>query len=921
MKKSCSIFKKAGWLVCGLLFISFSSLFAEEKKKELPTLAEAHFWNQTHQLPVREVPMREIVFDSEASISACHALNQCKLAIVNGALTVHSEGSDPYFMMQTPLYTAETWEDGQPKQVRVRLTLRGEPNYSVGIYWVDSKVPNFSEERNGSGLSQPDLTEWKTVDVDITAPYPIRQWRVDPGMKKGRIEIKKIEFLELKVDGPQVETLPMESVLRPGLPVSPKSTADTLAQLARTPNSGWRSEAFTGSFPREPQTVRIRVMNPENKPAVFRVNGKEEAFSPKSSRIFSFVSDPKQAVQKCVWKIEVPGFTPFVREMTLIHDAELTPDWKKVKGKDFDLRISPDGQTAFLCRNGKKIAAILGLNSETMPFSVVENTIEFRVSGPCVLPTVRLPGEMTYAALPGLELLENGEWSSSMADIMIPEHDRIRPAPELLTQTWAGVVTQDGAFRLHWANPAFQPVFAVPNYFDTTPDAMFRVEVGENMVLNGTETVRLEFSPSVNETEFLHAALKDQLAHTKSVAVRDPSMMKEEELGGAREKLFALYRQQLESGPIRSEAGWGHCAGEKWHKGPAGDIASAFWRIGGEVPDMDFHPGGAHIGNDTIFFIRGRAQKWYSWCVGGAEGVLRGRGADGSWRYAGEYDVTHFESTALGRCAQPCWVLLRGYVLSGEKKYLDAALGSIAWCRRFHVARGGQCWEMPLHTPDPLAAGQMVRACALAYRITKDPQYLADAERWALEGATYVYLWDTEKSPWQFGAYIGVIGATNWKAPNWIGRPVQWIGTVYAYALLDYAEALTETEPERAKLWRQMAEWITLSAERQIYQDGEFVGLLPDSVLCQSGIRYPWNINPAVPIALRLRLDGDQDAVQMLWNEKFRIASPYPSKLEGDTLCIQAPSGAAFQIIVNGKAKDVRASAAGETVVLLTAEN
>ena len=94
MKKSCSIFKKAGWLVCGLLFISFSSLFAEEKKKELPTLAEAHFWNQTHQLPVREVPMREIVFDSEASISACHALNQCKLAIVNGALTVHSEGSD-----------------------------------------------------------------------------------------------------------------------------------------------------------------------------------------------------------------------------------------------------------------------------------------------------------------------------------------------------------------------------------------------------------------------------------------------------------------------------------------------------------------------------------------------------------------------------------------------------------------------------------------------------------------------------------------------------------------------------------------------------------------------------------------------------------------------------------------------------------
>jgi len=97
--------------------------------------------------------------------------------------------------------------------------------------------------------------------------------------------------------------------------------------------------------------------------------------------------------------------------------------------------------------------------------------------------------------------------------------------------------------------------------------------------------------------------------------------------------------------------------------------------------------------------------------------------------------------------------------------------------------------------------------------------------------------------------------------------------------------------------------------------------LLPDSVLCQSGIRYPWNINPAVPIALRLRLDGELDSVQILWNEKFRTVSPYPSKLEGDSLRIQAPAGAAFQIIVNGKARDVKAAAEGETVVSLTVEN
>ena len=871
-------------------FFRFSSLFLAaasclaaalpsfSEEAELPTKEDAHFWNQTHVESLKLVPLKTVCFDSPEFVKGCAGFNFCSLEWKDGILAGEATGSDPYFRMPGQLFSPEEWgEDEQSRTLILRLTMRGE-NRSAGIYWTDSRHPNFTQALTATTSCNLDENEWREVDLQFEAPRRVQAWRLDPSTSPGHFEIKKIEIFEVVTEGPKLETLPMENVA----------------------GTKGRNAVGMENFPKDSQTVRIKVTSRKPESMNIRINGANETFSANESRIFSWNSDSKKMVDKCVWKVESDEFPTIHREMTIVHDVEITEEWMIQKGEDFDFCLCPKRDAAFLCRNGKKIAALTDLDLEKTPVKVVGNMLEFQISEAASLPKFHLPGTMNYAIVPGLELLEKGEWSSSRADLVIPEHKRFRPEPYLLTQTWMGIVTSDGAFRLHWENPYFQPIFAVPNYFDTTSDALLGLEVSEKAVRKEGQRVRFEFSPSTDETAFLRAGLNRQLEHSKRVAQK----WEEEDLAENTEKLFSLYREQLERGAIRSEKGWGHCAGERWPKGPMGDHASALWRIGGNVPDFQFHPGGAHVRNDSIFFLRGQTERWAAIIRGGANGILSSRQPDGSWRYAGKYDVTHFESTALGRCAQPCAALLQAFAVTGDEKYLKPALETLDYCRRFKVGRGAQCWEMPLHTPDPLANAQMIRALVWAFRITGDEKYLRDAERWALEGASYVYLWDTPESPWQFGAFIGVLGATNWKVPNWIGRPVQWIGTVYAYALFELADVLPK-DSEESKGWRQIAEWITLSAERQIYPEGESLGLLPDSIDFRTAMRYPADINPAVPIALRLRLLGEQDALATRWNEKHRVTSPFPIDLSEDSVRVFAPGNLAFQIYADGKVVEV----------------
>jgi len=142
------------------------------------------------------------------------------------------------------------------------------------------------------------------------------------------------------------------------------------------------------------------------------------------------------------------------------------------------------------------------------------------------------------------------------------------------------------------------------------------------------------------------------------------------------------------------------------------------------------------------------------------------------------------------------------------------------------VPRGAQTWECPLHTPDILASAHLISLYTMAYQLSGDGKYLEQARYWAWTGVPFVYLDAPVEKPVGTYATIAVMGATNWQAPFWIGRPVQWCGLVYGAGLAD----LAKVDPANAPLWRQLASGITVSGVQQSWatSDAARQGLLPD---------------------------------------------------------------------------------------------
>jgi hypothetical protein len=140
------------------------------------------------------------------------------------------------------------------------------------------------------------------------------------------------------------------------------------------------------------------------------------------------------------------------------------------------------------------------------------------------------------------------------------------------------------------------------------------------------------------------------------------------------------------------------------------------------------------------------------------------------------------------------------------------------------VPRGAQTWEVPLHTPDILASAHMVKAYTLGYIISGKHEYLEQARYWAWTGVPFIYLYPPTSAPVGVYATIPVLGATNWKAPVWIGRPVQWCGLAYASALHLLAEY------DRQGPWEQIAKGITAAGLQMSWPqtDKNRQGLLPD---------------------------------------------------------------------------------------------
>jgi hypothetical protein len=224
---------------------------------------------------------------------------------------------------------------------------------------------------------------------------------------------------------------------------------------------------------------------------------------------------------------------------------------------------------------------------------------------------------------------------------------------------------------------------------------------------------------------------------------------------------------------------------------------------------------------------------------------------------------------------------------------------------RFRVPRAAQVWEVPVHTPDILAAAEAAEAYLEAYRFSRDPRWLRDAVAWARRGFPFVYFWSDPQRPFLVGASIPVFGAS-WMQGSWFGRPVQWNGLRYAEAILKVAE-YDQTYP-----WRQIAAAITHSAIHQQDTEGENVALWPDSIGAVNSDKAGWVFAPRMIITNVLKLldRGEDLATVILGEGEKRLHISAAAKLtdaawHGNTCTLRAtyPRGEQGVVVVFNTAK------------------
>jgi hypothetical protein len=776
-------------------------------------------------------------------------------------LKVRNTGFDPYFHRPVQLPGGD---------LVLRMRVRSRTTGSGEIFWTTDRSPGRGPDKS-RGFPLEHDGRWHEYAVEFSAPSTLTDLRIDPGTDAGLFEIEWIRLAQ-----------------RRWHPLSIESVEVT------------------------PQCVRFLVKNHEETPKQFTATSRSMLYHVKggATAAVEYAIRGKTPVEAVRAEIRLAGsernnpelrqLRPIVRTVFLFH-PEAGSDWIELPGSGFVLEVARDGSAARVRQGTVTVAAIAPLvhcDGAVPQLKVVREkpsarlegdgvSLEIAVQGkeisvaivsekPCEGPVVRTFGTLKQGLLSGVEYLGAGEASSSKLDIETDEHLRFAPDPLKVTMPLMTFVTDRSAVAMTWKDMELQPIYATPNFFDGTSD--------HRMALRGKKieaTILIDRLP-VEET--IAWVVGKRGLPPLPPAPRTPDQQRE------------ICLKAL-SGPLKTDAGWGHCAEPNWGRAPHADMASTIWRLSGKAPELPrLAPGGAHVANASVYFVTGRAAEWKQIHHGQVQGQIRAQQPDGSYRYDGPYRRGHFENTASGICAHPAMLLLEYAWLTGDKEALAAGCRTLDYMKRFDVPRGAQTWEVPLHTPDQLASANSVWAYVRGYELTGKKEYLVEARRWALSGIPFTYLWT--RYPIMLYATPPVFGATNWQH-NWIGLPVQWVGGVYAYALTLLAPH------DRCLDWNHLARGILISAEQQQYPDGHWIGLLPDSFALKSQTRIPARINPCALASLRMVLDGQLDSLAVAVEGNHRVAAPFPLTIRDGKAHIQAPKGLKYQILVNGRVVDV----------------
>lgn len=791
------------------------------------------------------------------------ALHMCSITAADGVLKIQSSGNDPY-LISGPIKV----EGPLAVKIRVKCATGGGGEF----FWTTTESPNTNEEHSQHFKLIHD-SQWHDYSVRLDARGTVTRLRLDPGTAPGLVEVEKIELIR-----EFLHPLEITSVRTEGRRISLSLTNHLDKAIGCTV---------------------------EGKPVTLAAN------TAQSSTVTAGGTAPFETREVAV----VSDGLPPLRRTVFIADVEAAGDWITRTSRDHTLKVARDGSGARVEVGGKLAGFItplvwrdgvmpkLKLVREGNPLKFSgdgvnvslslhgdEISITVQSDAPCEGPVLRALGPLEQGVFAGLEYLGKGERSSSKLDIETEEHIRFAPDPLKVTMPLMAFVTDRVSAAMTWRDMTLQPVFATPDFLDGA--------AGHRAALRGKkiEATILVRTPAPLEDAILWAVKKRGL----------PALPKPPR---DREAQMALSLKALTGPPLKTDAGWGHCAEPHWQRQPFADCASTLWRLTGDAPQLPklvMH--GSHIPNEAIYFVTGRANEWLKVKASQVRSFIASQKPDGSWRYTGKYQRGHFEDTASGYCGKAAVTLLEHARATGDKAALEAGLKALEFMKRFRTPRGAQTWECALHTPDILASAHLVQAYVRGYELTGNKDYLDCARKWAITGLPFVYQWSCQ--PVMLYATIAVFGATNWRAPNWIGLPVQWCG-------YDYAYALTMLAPHDKTLhWRQLAEGILIAAEQMQYPNGEFAGCVPDSFTLSEQRRNPWNINPCAIVSLRLVLEGKLDSLAVAIGGGRRVVAPFPVAIRDGKAHITARAGVNYDVLVDGS-RIVPVTSRGNDVVEL----
>lgn len=774
-------------------------------------------------------------------------------------------------------------------EVEVRVRMRTWSKGPAQIFWTTPNERHVTEARS---VRFSTIADGESREYRVRLPFigKLAHIRLDPSASPGKIILEGIEFYQRKLHPIEIRSLevfddrieaevfnfgPNIRAKHQGDAVELPTNAVTKVTQQRTSSSVISTERVALAFEKLPEVSRSIVLARGNVSSSTR------------QQLLSEVSE-----------------------------------WPALQNGEFEVRVSPEGFGALVFRNEKPVGLLAPLAARenhpvqlrirrennaivgdaegvTWKLSTSDDFFQCEATGTSSIQstTVRLWGGLEQGLLAGVEHLGKNEASSSTLDLRGAEHLRYEPDPMLLTMPLASFVSDRASVAMLWEDSALRPSYATPNFYEGTAE--------HRMSLTGNEIrTKLFFGGSFSEGLRLENQVLWALRNRGGLPkLQDAPRSRSEQLQ------FCL-RSLRESG-IQRDGKWFHAINPGFNTLPDqphrfSDFLSTVFRLENGVDTVsELALGGSHIQNEAIFLVatheelksgdftalEQRVAAWKARLDAEAKNY-RDASSDGAYYYDGKFREGHFENTASGVCGLPAWKLLRHAQLTGDQDSLAAGLRTLEYMKKFRTPRGASVWECPLHAPDLLASAHLVRAYILGYELTQNKEYLDLAVRWGVSGIPYVYQWSNR--PTMLYATTGTLCATHFEAPVWIGRPVQWMGVVYADALLDLVPH------DKTVDWTKLAEGILRSAQQQQYSEGLSQGLLADSLSLADQQLLPADINPCALVSLQLRLDDQPNGIYSAVVDGKRIVAPYPVRAEKGELFVTGPAGQKYVIVMEG---------------------